>query len=125
MPTPTSRARCSIRPTRGGMRSMAMVQRRTAMATSTRDTTRSDAVVAGLLAAAIGTSLIVYAALFAEPSWQYAQAAPRYAEVQRGKMPTVVELDALTQALRASPARADLSRAAFVQMLTAQRVGLT
>jgi hypothetical protein len=44
--------------------------------------------------------------------------------VAKGKLGSVVELDALTQALRASPARADLGRAALVQMLTAQRIGL-
>jgi len=80
------------------------------MAANTRDTIPSDARVAGILAAALGGALIVYGAL--------------YGEVARGRLGSVVELDALTQALRASPARADLSRAAFVQMITAQRVGL-
>jgi tetratricopeptide (TPR) repeat protein len=94
------------------------------MAASTRDTIPSDSFVAGVLAAALAGALVVYASLYGEAAWRFAQAEPRYAEVARGKMGSVVELDALTQALRASPARADLSRAAFVQMVTAQRVGL-
>jgi len=94
------------------------------MAANTRDTTPSDTRVAGVLGAVLGAALVVYAGLYADSAWNFAQAEPRYAEVTHGKLGSVVELDALTQALRASPARADLSRAAFVQMVTAQRVGL-
>jgi hypothetical protein len=80
--------------------------------------------VAGLLACIVAGALVVYAALFVEAAWEFAQVEPGYAAVAEGKLGSVVELDALTQALRASPAHADLGRAALVQMLTAQRVGL-
>jgi hypothetical protein len=76
--------------------------------------------VTGLIAA----GLLVYAVLDGLPAWTFAQAEPRFREITQGKPATVVELDALTQALRASPVRADLSRAAYVQMLTAQQLGL-
>lgn len=91
---------------------------------TTRNTIASEAIVAGILAAAFASWLLVYGAMFLLPSWHFAEAEPRYAEVARGKAGTVVELDALIQALRTSPVRADLSRAAFVQMLTAQQIGL-
>lgn len=94
------------------------------MARSTRDITQSNALASGLVAGAIGAGLLVYAALYTQAAWNFAQAEPRYREIERGKAATVVELDALTQALRASPSDADLSRAAFVQMLTAQQLGL-
>jgi tetratricopeptide (TPR) repeat protein len=90
-----------------------------------RDTTPSETLIAGVLAAALGGALIVYAALYGEAAWKFAHAEPRYADVARGRLGSIVELDALTQALRASPSRADLSRAAFVQMVAAQRVGLS
>jgi hypothetical protein len=80
--------------------------------------------MAGLIAAFIAAAVLIYAAAFAKPAWEFAQAEPHYAEVAKGKLGSVVELDALTQALRASPWRADLSRAALVQMLTAQQSGL-
>ena len=80
--------------------------------------------VAGLLGAVLSVALIAYAVLYVERAWDFAQAEPRYTAVARGKLGTAVELDALTQALRASPSRADLGRAALVQMLTAQRIGL-
>lgn len=80
--------------------------------------------MAGLIAAVIAAAVLIYAAMFAKPAWEFAQAEPQYADVARGKLGSVVELDALTQALRASPWRADLSRAALVQMLTAQQTGL-
>ncbi|MBP6014735.1 MAG: hypothetical protein KBA31_21105 [Alphaproteobacteria bacterium] len=91
---------------------------------TTRNTIASEAVVAGVLAAAFSSWLLVYGAMFLISSWHFAEAEPRYAAVARGKAGTVVELDALIQALRTSPVRADLSRAAFVQMLTAQQIGL-
>lgn len=94
------------------------------MAQSTRDTTQNNAVAAGLTTGAISAALFVYAMLNVEAAWHFAQAEPRYGEIARGRAATVVELDALTQALRASPVPADLSRAALVQMLTAQQVGL-
>jgi hypothetical protein len=94
------------------------------MAPSTRDTTQSEALAVGLVAGIVASGLLAYAALFVEPAWEFAQAEPRYDAVAKGKLGSVVELDALTQALRASPAHADLGRAALVQMLTAQRIGL-
>jgi hypothetical protein len=94
------------------------------MATVTRNTIQSEAAVVGVLTAAFAAYLIVYAAMFGWPAWTFAGAEPRYAAVAKGKVGTVYELDALTRALRASPSRADLSRAAFVQMLTAQQEGL-
>jgi hypothetical protein len=95
------------------------------MARSTRDTTQSDGIAGGLLAGVLGASLLVYGALYVEPAWTFAQAEPRYQDVVRGKLGSMVEMDALTQALRASPLQGDLSRAAFVQMLSAQELGLT
>ena len=94
------------------------------MAASTRDTTQSNAVAAGFATGLIAAALLLYAVLNVEAAWTFAQAEPRYREITQGKVSTVVELDALTQALRASPVRADLSRAAYVQMLTAQQLGL-
>ncbi|NOT42758.1 MAG: hypothetical protein HOP13_19950 [Alphaproteobacteria bacterium] len=94
------------------------------MAAVTRNTIQSEAAVVGVIAAAFACYLLVYAAMFAIPAWTFAAAEPRYTAVTKGKVGTMFELDALTQALRASPWKADLSRAAFVQMLTAQQVGL-
>lgn len=94
------------------------------MAAATRNTIQSEAVVVGLLAATFAAYLIVYAALFGMAAWSFAGAEPRFAAVAKGKVGSVFELDALTQALRASPWHSDLSRAAFVQMLTAQQEGL-
>ena len=78
----------------------------------------------GILAALFAAAMCVYAWMFVVPAWNFAQAEPRYAQITHGKVASVVELDAVTQALRASPMRGDLNRAAFVQMLTAQQVGL-
>lgn len=94
------------------------------MAATTQNTTQSSGIGTGLVAAALGAFLCVYAALFAVRAWDFAHAEPRYNAVARGHIGTAVELDALMQALRASPWRADLNRAAFVQMLAAQREGL-
>ena len=94
------------------------------MAAITQNTTQSNGVVAGLVSAVLASYLCVYAAQFASPAWEFAHAEPRYAAVARGKLETALELDALIQALRASPWRADLGRAAFVQMLAAQQIGL-
>lgn len=94
------------------------------MATVTRNTIQSETVVVGLLMAVFAAYVIVYAAMFGWPAWTFAGAEPRYAAVAKGKVGTVFELDALTRALRDSPWRGDLSRAAFVQMLTAQAEGL-
>jgi hypothetical protein len=90
-----------------------------------RDTTRSDAVTAGLLTGTIASALIVYGALYGEAAWTFAQAEARYRDAASGKPLTIVELDALTQALRASPARRDLGRAALVQTLAAEQLGIT
>jgi hypothetical protein len=94
------------------------------MATHTRNTIQSEAAVVGVLAASFAAYLIVYAVMFGLPAWTFAGAEPRYTAVAKGKIGSVYELDALTQALRASPWHADMSRAAFVQMLTAQAEGL-
>lgn len=96
-----------------------------AMARNTRDITRTDAVVAGLVTGAIAAALLVYGALYARAAWTFAQAEARYRDVASGKAATIVELDALTQALRASPARHDLGRAALVQILAAEQLGVT
>lgn len=77
-----------------------------------------------MIVAAFAAYMIAYAAMFGMPAWTFAGAEPRFASVAKGKVGTVYELDALTQALRTSPWHADLSRAAFVQMLTAQKEGL-
>lgn len=95
-----------------------------ATATSTRDTTRIDSIIIGTMTATLAAAMIVYAVQYAKPAWDYAQAEPRYTEAVKGKIPGVVELDALTRSLRSSASKADLSRAAFVQMLTAQQLGL-
>jgi tetratricopeptide (TPR) repeat protein len=89
-----------------------------------RSTTQNSGLATGLVAAALGAFVCLYGALFAEPAWNFAHAEPRYAAVARGHLGTTVELDALMQALRASPWTADLNRAGFVQMLAAQREGL-
>ena len=94
------------------------------MATLTRNTIQSEAAVVGVIVAAFAAYLIGYATMFGTTAWTFASAEPRFAAVAKGKVGTVYELDALTQALRASPWRADLSRAAFVQMLSAQKDGL-
>ena len=94
------------------------------MAAATRNTIQSETVVVGIIAAAFAAYLIAYAALFGMPAWSFAGAEPRYAAVAKGKVGSVYELDALTQSLRTSPWHSDLSRAAFVQMLTAQQEGL-
>jgi hypothetical protein len=101
-----------------------MVRMHTAMARRTRDTTLNDRLTAGVVAGAAGAGLVVFAALYGQASWHFAQAEPRYHDLVLGKPATVVELDALTQALRASPQSSDLSSAAFVQMQTAQQVGV-
>lgn len=95
------------------------------MTRNTRDTTRSDAIAAGLVTGAIAAALVVYAALYGEAAWTFAQAEARYRDAASGKPQTIVELDALTQALRASPARHDLTSAALVQILAAQQLGVT
>ena len=94
------------------------------MAANTQNTTPNNGIGAGLVAAALAAFLCVYALMFASTAWEFAHAEPRYAAVARGKIGTALELDALIQALRASPSRADHGRAAFVQMLTAQKIGL-
>lgn len=95
------------------------------MSQTTVDTTRNDTIVVGAIAGILGVAMMVYAALAIGPAWRFAHAEPRYAKVVQGKLGTALELDALSQALRASPWRADLTRAAFVQMLAAQRIGLS
>jgi len=95
------------------------------MARNTRDTTRTDAVVGGLFTGTIAAALLVYGALYGHAAWTFAQAEARYRDVANGKPATIVELDALTQALRASPARRDLGRAALVQILAAEQLGVT
>lgn len=87
-------------------------------------TDTSPTLFVGILAAVFAAWLCLYASMSVAPAWDFAQAEPRYAQITHGKIATVVELDAITQALRTSPMRADLNRAAFVQMLTAQQVGL-
>ena len=94
------------------------------MAKSTRDTTRTDTLAVGLFLAVIGAALIVYAVPLALPAWRFAQSEPRYLDFVKGKPAGMLELDALTRSLRASSSRADLNRAAFVQMVAAQQLGL-
>ncbi|MCE9522376.1 MAG: hypothetical protein K8S25_08095 [Alphaproteobacteria bacterium] len=77
-----------------------------------------------MVAAALASYLCLYALTSVSLAWDFAHAEPRYAAVARGKIGTALELDALIPALRASPFRADLSRAAFVQMVMAQQIGL-
>ena len=84
----------------------------------------SEGLGTSLAAATLAACLCVYGALFVSAAWDFAPVEPRYAAVARGKIDTTFELDGLIQALRASPWRADLSRAAFVQMLAAQQIGL-
>ncbi len=94
------------------------------MAAITQNTIPNSGLAAGFLSAVLAAYLCVYAAQYLGPAWRFAQAEPRFAAVARGKLETTLELDALIQALRTSPWRADLGRAAFVQMLTAQQIGL-
>lgn len=95
------------------------------MTRNTRDTTRSDTVAVGLVTGVVAAALFVYAALYAEAEWSFARAEARYRDAANSKPLTIVELDALTQALRASPARRDLSSAALVQILAAQQLGVS
>ena len=95
-----------------------------AMAATTQNTTPSNGIGTGLIAAVLAAFLCAYASMFASTAWNFAHAEPRYAAVARGKIGSALELDSLIQALRASPSRADLGRAAFVQMLMAQQIGL-
>ena len=87
-------------------------------------TTQNNGLGAGFVGACLAAFLCLYALPLIAPAWDAAQAEPRYAAIARGKPATTMELDALIQALRATPWQADLSRAAFVQMLTAQQIGL-
>lgn len=95
-----------------------------AMARTTQNITPSDGLGSALLAAMLAAFLCVYALMFVASAWNFARVEPRYASVARGSVGGPLELDALIQALRASPMRADLGRAAFVQMLIAQQIGL-
>lgn len=74
---------------------------------------------------AIAAALVVYAALYGEAAWTFAQAEARYRDLADGQPRTIVELDALTQALRASPARSDLTSAAHMQILAAEQLDVT
>jgi tetratricopeptide (TPR) repeat protein len=94
------------------------------MAVSTQNTIPNSAIATGMAGALLAAGLCLYAITFVAPAWDYAQAEPRFAAVARGKLETTLELDALIQALRTSPWRSDLGRAAYVQMLTAQQIGL-
>ncbi len=96
----------------------------TAMAISIRDTTRIDELLVGVLAAGLSVAIVLYAIKFVDPAWKFAAIEPRYAAVVKGNIPGNVDLDALTRSLRASGAPSDLNRAAFVQMLTSQKMGL-
>lgn len=94
------------------------------MAISTRDTTRIDELLVGVLAACLSAASMLYALKFVEPAWQLAAIEPRYASVVKGNIPDNVDLDALARSLRATGATSDLNRAAFVQMLISQKMGL-
>jgi tetratricopeptide (TPR) repeat protein len=94
------------------------------MAAITQNTILNSGTAAGLVSAVLAAYLCVYGAQYVAPAWQFAHAEPRFAAVARGKLETTLGLDALIQALRSSPWRSDLGRAAFVQMLTAQQIGL-
>jgi hypothetical protein len=94
------------------------------MAAITQNTIPNSGIAAGMFAAAMGAYMFLYGAQFVAPAWDYAHAEPRFAAVARGKLETALELDGLIQALRTSPWRSDMGRAAFVQMLTAQQIGV-
>lgn len=94
------------------------------MAINTRDTTRIDRAVIGVLTSAFAATLVIYSLQFVGSSWRFAQAEPRYAEVVKGNLPGEVELDALTRSLRDSPNPSNLSRSAFVQLVRAQQLGI-
>lgn len=81
-------------------------------------------ILLGLVASVFAVAMLIYGASYVAAAWRFAQAEPRYVEVAHGKAATVVELDALTRVLRASPMRADLNRAAYIQVLAAQSQGL-
>jgi hypothetical protein len=94
------------------------------MAAITQNTIPNSAKAMGVVSAALGAYLCLYGAQFVAPAWDYAHAEPRFASVARGNLESALELDGLIQALRSSPWRADLGRAGFVQMLTAQQIGV-
>lgn len=78
----------------------------------------------GVLTAAFSAALIIYSLQYVRLAWKFAQAEPRYAAVVKGQLPGELELDALTRSLRDSPNVSNLSRAAFVQLLRAQQLGI-
>lgn len=82
-------------------------------------------IAAGLVTGAVASGLLVYAVLFAEGAWRFAQAEAHYRDIDDAGARTVVELDALTRALRASPARRDLTHAAEVQIRAAEQLGVS
>lgn len=98
--------------------------RHTVMATSTPDTTRIDGVIFGLPMAVLALAMVLYCVPQLSPVWHYAQAEAEYKRVARGEIPGELELDALTGALRRSGKPSDLSRAAHVQLIRAQQLGV-
>lgn len=94
------------------------------MAAITQNTIPNSGIAAGLVSAVLAAYLCAYAVQYVVPAWNFAHAEPRFAAVARGKPQATLELDALIQSLRTSPWRSDLARAAFVQMLAAQQIGL-
>jgi cytochrome c-type biogenesis protein CcmH/NrfG len=81
-------------------------------------------VLFGAAAAVLAVGLIAYGASHLEAAWRLAKVEPDYRAIAQGEIKSVQALDALTQELRHSPFAADLSRAAFAELLSAQQVGL-
>ncbi len=87
-------------------------------------TDASQRLAVGIPATLFALALMAYGASYATAAWRFAEAEPGYTRVAHGKAASIVELDALTRVLRASPMRGDLSRAAYLQVLAAQQQGL-
>lgn len=96
-----------------------------------RDTTQIDGVIFGLPMAVLAIAILFWAMHTFPSAWSalFAQAAiepqNRYDAVARGAAAGDPELAALSQTLRRTGQPASIARAAQVQLLRAQRVGVT
>lgn len=78
----------------------------------------------GLLMAALASALLIYAWTYLSSTLAHVEAEARYQSVVRGKIPADLEFDALTRSLRTTPNPSDLNKAAFLQLIRAQQLGI-
>jgi len=101
------------------------------MTAPTRDTTQIDGVIFGLPMAVLALAILLWAAHALPPAWSalFVQSAiepqNRYEALARGAAVGDPELAALSRTLRRTGDPASMARAAQVQLLRAQRVGVT